>query len=95
MDDFGKSDRPIVPEKSPNNGHWLAEAMEGRGRLKGNPRQAHSHRTLSRVRLSQDLERVRPVATPGVITRGRSPVREIRTPGSVRGDGGNSVPYRD
>jgi hypothetical protein len=28
-------------------------------------------------------------------TFGRSPVRESRTPGSVRGDRGNPVPYRD
>jgi hypothetical protein len=30
-----------------------------------------------------------------VITRGRSPVRECRTPGSVRGVPGNRHPYRD
>src|SRR5690242_9283074 len=29
------------------------------------------------------------------LTFGRSPVRESRTPGSVRGDRGNPVPYRD
>ena len=26
-----KSDTPMVPEKRPNNGHWPAEAVEGRG----------------------------------------------------------------
>ncbi|RLO60042.1 hypothetical protein CPT40_27205, partial [Klebsiella pneumoniae] len=28
-------------------------------------------------------------------TRGRSPVRKSRTPGSVRGVSGNGYPYRD
>ena len=33
----GKSDRPTVPEKFPNNaGQPAAEGMEGRGRAKGN-----------------------------------------------------------
>jgi hypothetical protein len=29
------------------------------------------------------------------LTCGKSPVRESRTPGPVRGDRGNPVPYRD
>ena len=29
------------------------------------------------------------------LTFGKSPVRESRTPGPVRGDRGNPVPYRD
>ena len=29
------------------------------------------------------------------LTLGKSPVRESRTPGPVRGDRGNPVPYRD
>ena len=29
------------------------------------------------------------------LTFGKSPVRESRTPGPVRGDQGNPVPYRD
>ena len=34
----GKSDRPVVPAKSPNNaGHPAAEGTEGRGLAKGNP----------------------------------------------------------
>jgi hypothetical protein len=40
MNEPGKSDRPAVPEKSPNNaGPPAAEGMEGRGLAKGNPPQ--------------------------------------------------------
>jgi len=39
MNEHGKSDRPVVPVKSPNNaGRPVAEEMEGRGLAKGNPR---------------------------------------------------------
>jgi RNA-directed DNA polymerase len=44
----GKSDRPVVPEKSPNNaGQPAAEGMEGRGLAKGNLPQQNASRTLS------------------------------------------------
>ena len=37
MNGHGKSDRPVVPAKSPNNaGQPAAEGMEGRGLAKGN-----------------------------------------------------------
>ncbi len=40
MNERGKSDRPVVPEKSSNNvGQPAAEGMEGRGLTKGNPQQ--------------------------------------------------------
>ena len=40
MHGHGKSDRPVVPVKSPNNaGPPAAEGMEGRGLAKGNPHQ--------------------------------------------------------
>jgi len=60
----GKSDRPIVPEKSPNNegGMLTAEAREGRGLTEGNARQRDSHRTQNRARLHQALTRVRDAA---------------------------------
>jgi hypothetical protein len=42
----GKSDRPTVPEKSPNNaGQLAAEGMEGRGLAKGNLPQQNVSRT--------------------------------------------------
>jgi len=76
MHGMGKSDRPIVPEKVPNNETQTesmanatgspsppsAEALEGRGRTKENTPQNYSLRTQSRDRLQQDLERVREVA---------------------------------
>jgi hypothetical protein len=55
----GKSDRPVVPEKSPNNaGQPAAEGMEGRGLVKGNLPQQNACRTPSRGDAPSALERV-------------------------------------
>ena len=63
MNDHGKSDRPVVPAKSPNNaGHPAAEEMEGRGLAKGNPPQQNAPRTPSRDGALSALERVRQAA---------------------------------
>ncbi len=63
MNEHGKSDRPVVPVKSPNNaGQPVAEEMEGRGLAKGNPRQQNASRTQSREDAPSALERVRQVA---------------------------------
>jgi RNA-directed DNA polymerase len=62
----GKSDRPVVPRKSPNNepdASGTAEAMEGRGLAKGNPDERDRVRAQHRAALQQALERVREVAT--------------------------------
>ena len=60
----GKSDRPAVPEKSPNNARpSAAEGMEGRGLAKGNLRQQNASRTPSREDASSALERVRQAAS--------------------------------
>jgi hypothetical protein len=49
--EHGKSDRPIVPGKSPNKaGISAAEEMEGRGLAKGNLGQQNAFRTQSRVK---------------------------------------------
>ncbi len=58
-----KSDRPVVPTKSPNKA-WeeAAEAMEGRGWTKGNVRHRGTLRTQSRVGVSPALARVRVAA---------------------------------
>jgi len=49
MNEHGKSDRPVVPEKSPNKtGKPEAEGMEGRGLTKGNLPQQNATRTPSR-----------------------------------------------
>jgi len=60
----GKSDRPEVPEKSPNNARpSAAEGMEGRGLAKGNLPQQNASRTPSREDASSALERVRQAAS--------------------------------
>src|SRR5438876_11959767 len=60
---LGKSDSPVVPEKSPNKtGQPVAEGMEGRGLAKGNLPQQNASRTPSRNDASSALERVRQAA---------------------------------
>lgn len=60
MNDHGKSDRPIVPAKSLNNPEAQgAEAVEGRGLAKGNTDKQNTHRTQSRDRVPNALDRVR------------------------------------
>ena len=59
----GKSDSPVVPEKSPNNvGQPAAEGMEGRGLAKANLPQQNASRTPSRGDAPSALERVRQAA---------------------------------
>ena len=64
MNDQGKSDRPVVPMKSPNTaGQPAAEGMAGSGLAKGNLRQQTAPRTPSRDGALSALERVRQAAT--------------------------------
>ena len=59
----GKSDRPIVPGKSPNKARRpAAEETEGRGLAKGNPSQQNASRTPRRADALSALERVREAA---------------------------------
>ena len=63
MNEPGKSDRPVVPEKPPNNaGQPVAEEVEGRGLAKGNPPQQNAPRTPSRNGAPSALERIRQAA---------------------------------
>jgi RNA-directed DNA polymerase len=63
MNGPGKSDRPVVPEKSLNKaGQPAAEGMEGRGLAKGNLHQQNASRTPSRSNAPSALERVRQAA---------------------------------
>jgi RNA-directed DNA polymerase len=63
MKEPGKSDRPAVPAKSPNQaGQPVAEGMEGRGLAKGNLPQQNASRTPSRKDALSALERVRQAA---------------------------------
>lgn len=66
MDERGKSDSPIVPEKPPNKGRGAprpAEAVEGRGLAKGNPVRHDRDRAQDRVALQNALDRVRQAAS--------------------------------
>jgi RNA-directed DNA polymerase len=59
-----KSDRAVVPVKSPNNAERsAAEGMEGRALAKGNLRERNAPRTQSRPSAPSALERVRQAAT--------------------------------
>jgi group II intron reverse transcriptase/maturase len=63
MHDDGKSDRAVVPEKSPNKvGQPMAEEMEGRALAKGNPIERNTHRTQGRTSVPSALERIRQAA---------------------------------
>ena len=63
MHDHGKSDRPIVPEKPPNEAEPEAEeAVEGRGLAKGKTPERNMFRTQSRAGMSNALERIRQAA---------------------------------
>lgn len=60
MDGSGKSDRSVVPKKSPNEASGRAEeGMEGRDLAKGNRLQQNASRMLSRADAHSALERVR------------------------------------
>jgi RNA-directed DNA polymerase len=60
MHGMGKSDRSIVPAKSPNKAaRAAAEAVEGRGLVKGNTVEQNALRTQSRVGVPSALSRVR------------------------------------
>jgi hypothetical protein len=93
-----KSDLFIVAMKLANKpGRPGAEPVEPRKRTEGNTGEQHTCRTQSRANVSQRLDWVRGAArgVSSLITRGGSPVRELRPPGSVRGVPSNGHPYRD
>ena len=72
MNERGKSDNPILPEKPSNNGSGAprpAEEVEGRGLAKGNSAQRNRSRTQRRADLQRELERVRQVAAKEKDTR--------------------------
>jgi hypothetical protein len=94
-----KSDLFIVAVKPANKpGRLGAELVEPRERTEGNTGEQHTCRTPRRVNVSQRLACVREAASwdsSSLTTRGGSPVRESRQPGSVRGASSNGCPYRD
>jgi RNA-directed DNA polymerase len=63
MNEHGKSDRLIVPGKSPNKARAsVAEEMEGRGLAKGNLSQQNAPRTQSRISAPSELAQIRQTA---------------------------------
>lgn len=63
MHEHEKSDRGVVPMKSPNNAErTAAEEMEGRPLAKGNSRERNAPRTQCRISTTSALERVRRAA---------------------------------
>ncbi len=81
----GKSDRPVVPEKSPNKaGQAAAEGMEGRGLAKGNLPQQNASRTPSREDASSALERVRQAAGKDKQLRFTALLHHIYNPETLR-----------
>ena len=63
MHDLEKSDSAVVAAKSPNKaGSPAAEAVEPRAGTKGNANQQSTHRTQTRERVTQALNRVRQAA---------------------------------
>ena len=81
----GKSDRPVVPEKSPNKARTLAaEEMEGRGLAKGNLSQQNASRTPSRSDASSALDRVRQAAGQDKKLRFTALLHHIYNPDTLR-----------
>jgi len=63
MNEQGKSHRPRVPTKPPNEGGPTAsEVVEGQGLVEENARQQNTHRTQCRARVHSALEGVRQIA---------------------------------
>src|SRR6202011_5838970 len=81
----GKSDRPTVPEKTPNNaGQPAAEGMEGRGLAKGNLPQQNASRTPSREDALSALERVRQAASKDKKLQFTALLHHIYNPDTLR-----------
>jgi RNA-directed DNA polymerase len=85
MNEHGKSDRPVVPGKSPNKvGQPAAEGMEGSGLTKGNLRQQNASRTPSREDAPSALERVRQAASKDKEMRFTALLHHIYNPEALR-----------
>jgi len=60
MNEYGKSDNPIVPKKLPNKASLeAAEVMEERGLAKGNRSEQNTLRTQGRAGVQSALGRIR------------------------------------
>jgi hypothetical protein len=85
MNEHGKSDRPVVPAKSPNKaGQPAAEGREGSGLTKGNLPQQNASRTPSRTDAPSALERVRQAASKDKEARFTALLHHIYNPETLR-----------
>src|ERR1700721_4524795 len=85
MNGPGKSDRPVVPEKSPNKaGQPVAEGTEGRGLAKGTLPQQNVSRTPSREDALSALERVHQAASKDKKLRFTALLHHIYNPETLR-----------
>src|ERR1700726_1903170 len=85
MNGPGKSDRPVVLEKSPNKaGQPVAEGTEGRGLAKGNLPQQNVSRTPSREDALSALERVHQAASKDKKLRFTALLHHIYNPETLR-----------
>src|SRR6266567_7383655 len=81
----GKSDRPTVPGRSPNNARQpAAEGMEGKGLAKGNLLEQNASRTPSRKDAPSALERVRQAAKKDKQLRFTALLHHIYNPETLR-----------
>jgi hypothetical protein len=92
-----KSDLFIIALKPTNKpGRLGAELVEPRERTEGNMGEQHTYRTLCRIKRVPEARLCTRSCSwdSSLTTRGGSPVRESRPPGSVRGASSNGCPYR-
>jgi hypothetical protein len=93
-----KSDPSTVAERPANKpGQPGAESAEPREGTEGNTGKQHTYRTLRRIKRVPEARLCTRSCSwdSSFTTRGGSPVRESRPPGSVRGASSDGCPYRD
>jgi RNA-directed DNA polymerase len=85
MNDHRRSDRSVVPAKSPNNaGQPAAEGAEGRDLAKGNLQEQNASRTQCRSDAPSALERIRQAARKDRKTRFTALLHHIYDPDTLR-----------
>jgi RNA-directed DNA polymerase len=86
MNEYGKSDRPIVPKKVANKTaeKVVAESEEGRGLTKGNPSQQNTPRIQGRISVPSAMERVREAAKKDKETRFTALLHHVYEPEMLR-----------
>src|SRR5260221_839182 len=93
-----KSDLFVVAKKPANKpGRLGAELVEPRKRTKGNMVEQHTCRTLRPASVTPRLTRVRRSCSPAprLITKVGRPMRNLRLPGTLRGEPSTGHAYRN